>query len=86
MGMFDTIIVEDNVLNIPNGHYQTKDLDCVLDVYKISGDSFVLEGTEGLYKEVSTPCIADWIDEAISMIKIDGNKSIEINIKKGYIK
>jgi len=47
MGMFDDIIIEEDLveLGIPKGNYQTKDLNCGLDRYTIDkGGNIILTG------------------------------------------
>jgi len=44
MGMFDDIIIEEDLveLGIPKGNYQTKDLNCGLDTYTIDKDGNII--------------------------------------------
>lgn len=36
MGMFDYVKIEENKLGIPAGEYQTKELECELEVYLVN--------------------------------------------------
>ena len=50
MGMYDSIEIK-NVDNIPDGIYQTKNLDCRLVVYEIDGRSKLYIKDRGVYAE-----------------------------------
>lgn len=50
MGMYDSIEIK-NVYNIPDGIYQTKNLDCRLVVYEIEGKSELFIKDRGVYSE-----------------------------------
>ena len=78
MGMFDTVRVEMRIpgySDIPDVDFQTKDLDCGLDIYTISGNG-------ELYKELWD---YEWVDnDAIPIIK--GHlKRIEDTYRREYL-
>lgn len=89
MGMFDSFVITEEVsmkFGVPEGEYQTKDLNCNLDVYTITNDNLVMISTLNPpqygwsynYPEFKNPCIMG--NGKINIYTNRGNSWIDYDI------